>query len=72
MSTSIWGSIECDAWSRDFDYANYLNIHSLSSIQSNPVSREMYVFLKRAFETEMRDDFLRVENKTLYFDCNLT
>jgi hypothetical protein len=60
---SIWSTIECDAWSRDFDYANYLRIRELSGIQSNPVSEEMYLNLKHAFETEMRNDFLNSEKE---------
>lgn len=44
VKRTVWGSLECDAWSRGFDYANYVNLckHSFVTSVSEPMYRALY------------------------------
>ena len=44
-SPSIWATIEMNAASRDFDYADYLNIHTLSGCTAAALKPETYTLL---------------------------
>jgi hypothetical protein len=57
MSNTIWCTVECDAWSRAFDYQNYLSLHRRSGTTSKAVTEQMYYTLCTAFESEMVRSF---------------
>jgi hypothetical protein len=65
---SIWSTPECDAWSRGFDYSNYLLLHSRykskETVTSNPVSPTTYAMLGLAFYNQMEEDFTNSEGDT--------
>lgn len=41
-ANSIWGCVEMDAASRDFDYAEYLNYHYKTGCKGGVLSEEGY------------------------------
>lgn len=53
IKPSIWGSAECDAWSRGFDYDNYLMHHHKRQEQGKIFSEEGYRLVCAVFEHEM-------------------
>lgn len=52
---SIWNTIECSAWSRDFCYNEYLAFHKKTGIVATPVSLNMYLNLCSIFDQDMDD-----------------
>lgn len=42
MITSFWSTPEVDAWSRGFDYAEYLRLCNLAAPAANPLSELGY------------------------------
>lgn len=54
---SIYTTPECSAWSRDFDYANYLSLHAAWCTVSTPVAESTYLLLRKAFDNQMQIDF---------------
>ena len=59
-SISIWNTVECDCWSRDFNYENYCMFHDRvyadSSNQPAKLCKEAYVILCDVFHTHMIND----------------
>jgi hypothetical protein len=53
---SIWGCVETDAISRDFDYDNYLSFHTRIGCKAQPVSKSGYAMLSAWFHHEMEED----------------
>jgi hypothetical protein len=43
---SVWGCVEMDAASRDFDHANYLNFHERSGCKGAPLSAAGYALVR--------------------------
>lgn len=41
-AVSIWSSVEVDAWSRDFDYTNYLNLHKQLGVKGSALHIDAY------------------------------
>ena len=58
---NIWGTIEADAWSRTFDYEEYVRYCELARLPSKTEAE--YTSLCQQFEAEMIEDFLKAENK---------
>lgn len=58
QSRSIWGTVEMDAASRDFDYADYLHIHTLSGCKANPLKPEAYALVCQVLDMTMEIDAL--------------
>lgn len=56
MNNSIWSTVECYAWSRNFDYEEYLDMHSKSGTTGEPASAGMYADLCAAFDYELEND----------------
>lgn len=63
--TSIWNTAECSAWSRDFDYDNYLMLHATWPTKSRPVDVSTYAMLRRAFDNQMSLDFSTAPTRDL-------
>jgi len=54
---SIWASLEVLAWSRDFDYENYLHLHSLQQEpRSKPLCKDAYKIFCTAMQLQMTTD----------------
>lgn len=53
---SIWSTVEVDAWSRGFDYEDYLHLHSTSGIKQVPLARRAYYELCIALYMNMDED----------------
>lgn len=53
---SVWGCVEFDAISRDFDYANYVDFHERTKCIGAVVSPSTYIHLRNAFHQAMEDD----------------
>jgi hypothetical protein len=53
---SIWASIEIDAISRNFDYANYLSMHTSSGSPAAVLCEEAYRLVRDAFHWQMLND----------------
>ena len=56
MDNSIWSSIECDAWSRDFDYKNYLLLYTQLTSEESKISEKTYSLICKAFENQFDED----------------
>lgn len=58
---SIWQTPECDAWSRDFRYEDYVALHSRyyenNSTTPAKFSQNAYKMICAVFEQEMEDYF---------------
>lgn len=52
---SIWGTVEVDAWSRDFNYDNYINLHKQYNCAGNPMTFDGYARLCELLEIEYED-----------------
>lgn len=50
---SIWKTPEVDAWSRGFNYSDYLNLHSLYNLKSKPLSIQAWWKICEAMEIQM-------------------
>jgi hypothetical protein len=60
MLRTIFQTPECSAWSKGFDYENYLELHALcKEVHSYPVHKEVYRTLCKAFELQMRIDICK-------------
>lgn len=62
MYNSIWSTPEGDAWARDFDYSNYVNVTCVAH-NKNPVSQAAYEMFKQAFTQAMDDDMAAVAKR---------
>jgi hypothetical protein len=50
---NIWNTVECDAWSRGFDYAHYLWLYEKCEEGHSRFSEEGYRELCAVFDAEM-------------------
>lgn len=71
--SNIWGTIEADAWSRSFNYTEYIRYCELAD--KKPVTELEYDLLCTQFNAEMIADMqadeveiLRTENEIQHFD----
>jgi hypothetical protein len=57
VSDNIWCTIECDAWSRNFCYVEYLKLFEKASdnITCDPVSIKVYMALCKAFDISLEE-----------------
>lgn len=55
---SIWSSVEADAWSRGFDYEDYLHLHKQSCLEARVVSEKAYYRLCAALDMNMDEEGL--------------
>jgi hypothetical protein len=53
---SIWGSVECDAWSRDCNYEQYVEWHGLCKCRGKVMREAEYLALCKVFETCFEND----------------
>lgn len=56
-AVSIYGTVECDAWSRGFNYDDYLDFHKRTGCKARPVALAFYWALCGAFNNAMAADF---------------
>lgn len=56
MSDSIWSTVECDAWSRDFDYENYLGLYNKITGDDSKISKNTYSLICQAFDNQFKED----------------
>ena len=57
MINSIWTTPEVGAWSRNFDYENYLSFVSKINPDQQPFSEDGYQALCAVLDDEMEKDF---------------
>lgn len=57
MITSIWNTIECDAWSRDYRFSEYIAFHKKTGSPAAPLSSKAYVSLCTMFYDLMEEEF---------------
>lgn len=50
---NIWNCVECDAWSRDFDYEEYIDLYNKRNEGHSMFSEDGYRALCAVFEDEM-------------------
>lgn len=55
-TSSIWGSIEMDAASRDFTHADYLNLFEHTYCLARPLSEANYVLVCQILTNSVADD----------------
>lgn len=53
MLTSIWNSVEVDAWSRDFKYLEYIDLHQKTLQKGAPLSYKAYNALRLVLHASM-------------------
>lgn len=53
----LYMTAEVDAWSRDFDYEDYIDLKTKRGDISQPLSRRAYGTLRALMNQEMVDDF---------------
>lgn len=51
----LWGTVEADAWSRNFNYDEYLNLHQLAGVTQEPISFDGYQSLMELFDLLYED-----------------
>lgn len=64
LTSGFGTSVVVDAWSRGFDYENYIHIHNLCSEKKDvgiPVSKEVYESLCNALKQE-HNDYCRTQH----------
>lgn len=57
-SNSIWGCLEIDALSRDFNYDDYVDLHTKTGCVGALVSRHIYSLLDTCFYLSMVENAL--------------
>jgi hypothetical protein len=53
MASSIWGSVEMDAASRDFNYEDYVSYHERSACVGAKLSPRTYALLRMLFQVSL-------------------
>ena len=53
---NIWQSVECDAWSRNFNYEDYLYFHMKSGDLGRVFTRQGYEAFCELMDSEMERD----------------
>jgi hypothetical protein len=59
MSTSIFSTVECDAWARDFDYQNYLERHEFSGCRGATLGKDAYDAFCQVMDAQLESDIGR-------------
>lgn len=54
--TSMWSTVEANAWSRDFDYDNYVILYRKEFPQGTPFKEETYKKFCAVFYSVMTKD----------------
>lgn len=52
----MWKTIEADAWSRNFSYEDYVNLHRQSGYVCNALCKEAYELVCEALEVQLEYD----------------
>ena len=52
----MWGTVEADAWSRNFSYEDYVNLHRQSGYVCNALCKEAYELICEALEVQLEYD----------------
>lgn len=52
----MWNTVEVDAWSRNFSYDDYINLHKLSGYVGKALCEEAYKMLRKALEIQYEYD----------------
>ena len=52
---SIWTTVEVDAWSRAFNYNDYLDLHSKAGCKGSPLSFDTYQSFCELFDIDYED-----------------
>lgn len=53
IKPSLWTTVECEAWSRGFDYDNYLELHQKRQEGCKVLTEDAYRVFCEAYEFEM-------------------
>lgn len=53
----MWGTIEAEAWSRNFEYGDYVSLHRQSGYVCNALCKEAYELVCKAWEVQLTHDF---------------
>lgn len=52
----MWNTVEVGAWSRNFSYDDYINLHKLSGYAGTALCEEAYKILCKALEIQYEYD----------------